>query len=401
VALGLLSPSGAAPAPRSALKLGASLPLTGADARWGLSLLHGIQLAVEDVNGRGGAGGYTLETVALDSSARGEGTLARQRAAVDNYERFLADPAMIAAVGPQTSGEGRAIAALLSRADLATITPSATTFDLTDPALREHYRPGGRTVYFRTVGTDVTQGDAMARFAHARLGVRRVVLIRDGSSLGDRTVEAFARRAAALGITVLEQRLLGWIEQDYRPELRALAALRPDALYLGVRFAVGVKLARQAPESLPGVRVLGTESLYNGALPIQARATGAEGWYVTNVAPDPAASSATVAWAGRFRGRFGEEASGYSMTAYAAVTVIADAVGRLARRGQPVTRESVRGAIQATRLPDAVSGPVSFDPDGDLERPAVSVYQVRSGAFHLVETVLATSVKTATSGAGR
>ena len=65
---------------------------------------------------------------------------------------------MVAVVGPQTSGEGRAVAALLSRADLATLTPSATTFDITDPELRDHFRPGGRAVYFRTVGTDLAQG---------------------------------------------------------------------------------------------------------------------------------------------------------------------------------------------------------------------------------------------------
>ncbi|HEY7142106.1 MAG TPA: branched-chain amino acid ABC transporter substrate-binding protein [Methylomirabilota bacterium] len=383
------------------LKLGVSLPATGPDARWGVPILHGVQLAVEDVNGRGLAGGYALEPLVLDSAGQGDDTRARQRAALANYEQFVADPAVIAAVGPQTSGEGRAIVGLLSRASLATITPSATTFDITDPSMRSHFRPGGRTVYFRTVGTDVAQGDAMARFAHARLGVRQVVLIRDGSSLGDRLVEAFARRAAGLGIAVLDTVLLGWIDQDYRPELRALAAQRPDALYVGARFAVGVKLARQVPEILPGVRLLGTESLYNAAFPIQARATGAEGWYVTNVAPDPAASPAAVAWAARFRGRFGSEASGYSLTAYAAVTIIADAVGRLASRGQPVTRGSVRAAIQATRLPDAVSGPISFDPDGDLERPAVSVYRVQGGSFHHVETVLATTAKAATSGVGR
>jgi branched-chain amino acid transport system substrate-binding protein len=401
MALGWLSPSTAAPAHRSALKIGVSLPLTGLDARWGVPILQGVQLAVEDVNGRGRAAAHALETLVLDSAALGEDTLARQRAAVVDYERFLADPDVIAAVGPLTSGEGRAIVGLLSQANLATITPSATTFDITDPSMRSHFRPGGRTVFFRTVGTDVTQGDAMARFARARLGVQRVVLVRDGSQLGDRAVEAFARRAAALGITVLDRRLLGWIQQDYRADLRALAALRPDALYVGVRFAVGVKLARQIPEALPGVRLLGTESLYNGAFPIQARATGAEGWYVTNVAPDPAATPEAAAWAQRFQGRFGREASGYSLTAYAAVTVIADAVDRLARRGHTVTRASVRDAIQATRLPDALPGPIGFDSDGDLERAAVSVYQVRDRAFHHVETILTTSVKAFPTEAGR
>ena len=205
--------------------------------------------------------------------------------------------------------------------------------------------------------------------------------------------EAFAQRAAALGIAVAAHRLLDWVDQDYGPVLREIAALGPDALYVGVRFAVGVKIARQAPAILPAVHLLSTEGLYNRALPIQARAGGAEGWHVTNVGPDPAQSSATRAWAARYRTRFGAEPSAYSLTAYTAVTIIAAAVEQVVKAGRPVTRGTVRDAIQATRLPDALVGPVAFDADGDLERPAISVYEVRGGAFRHVETIFTDGVK--------
>jgi hypothetical protein len=68
---------------------------------------------------------------------------------------------------------------------------------------------------------------------------------------------------------------------------------------------------------------------------------------------------------------------------------IADAVGRVARGGRPVTRASVRDAILATRLPATPQGSVSFDANGDLERPVVSVYQVSGGAFRFLEAVAA------------
>jgi branched-chain amino acid transport system substrate-binding protein len=351
------------------LKVGVSLAVTGPDApRWGVPMLRGVELAVEDVNRNGGAGGHALDTVVLDSAGPSVEGISRWRG-TNNYERFIADPTVIAAVGPQTSSEGRAVAVLLDRARMATITPSSTTFDMTDPALKDHFRPGGRAVYFRTVGTDLAQAEAMARFAHLTLGVRRVILVDDGSEFGGRMVETFERHGAAAGLTVIARLRLNWIHADYREELRRLGALGPDAVYFGVKFGVGVKLARQASGVLPSVHLLGADSLYNRALPIQARATGAAGWYVSHVAPDPAASPAAAAWADRFRGRFGAAPSHYSLTAYTAVTVIADAVGRLVKRGQPVTRASVRDAIQATRLPYALPGPVSFDAEGDLERP--------------------------------
>jgi branched-chain amino acid transport system substrate-binding protein len=391
--LGLLSASRAASAP-GAIRVGVSLAGTGPGARWGTPMLQGIQLAIEDVNRRGGAGGHPLELVVRDSATPGLDTLGRQYAVSRQYAELVADPAVVAVIGPQSSLDGRAVAVLINRADLATVTPSATTFDVTDPTLAGTFRPSGRATYFRTVGTDLTQGEAMARFAHATLGVRRVVLIDDGLEFAERVVDVFARAAQALGMTVLERRQIDWIESDYRAELRQLAALKPDAAYVGVRYGVGVKLARQLPEALPGVRLLGTETLYNRAFPLQARASGAEGWYVTNVGPDPGARPAAAGWVARFRQRFGADPTTYAMTAYTATLVVADAVGRVAAGGRPVTRAAVRDAIQATRLPDAPSGAVAFDRDGDLERSIVSVYQIRGGAFYLAETMESRSVKT-------
>lgn len=390
LALLLLPPVVTSASPPGPLKLGISLSVSGPDGWQGVPLLQGIELAIDDVNRGGGPGGHPLQTLLLDSGGSDLDTLARLHLVAAHYERFVADPAVIAVVGPQTSDEGRSVAALLSRANLATITPSSTAFDITDAGLARQFRPGGRAVYFRTVGTDSAQAEAMARFARVRLGVRRVALIDDASQFGERMVEIFARHAAAAGMTVLARSRLNWLQADYRQELRRLAELGPDALYLGVRYDVGVKLARHIPEILPSIRILGSETLHNRAFPIQARATGAEGWYVSGMAPDPSWSPAAAAWVNQFRSRFGAVPSGYSLTAYTAVAVVADAVGRVVKRGLPVTRTSVRDAIQTTRLPNALSGPVSFDPDGDLERPAVSVYQIRGGAFHHLETLLLT-----------
>ena len=143
-------------------------------------MLQGVQLAIEDVNRRGGAGGHPLELVVRDSATPGLDTIGRQYAVARQYAELVADPAVVAVIGPQSSLEGRAVAALVNRADLATVTPSATTLDITDPTLTATFRPSRRATYFRTVGTDLTQGAAMARFAHAMLGVRRIVLIDDG-----------------------------------------------------------------------------------------------------------------------------------------------------------------------------------------------------------------------------
>jgi ABC-type branched-subunit amino acid transport system substrate-binding protein len=80
--------------------------------------------------------------------------------------------------------------------------------------------------------------------------------------------------------------------------------------------------------------------------------------------------------------------------------VIRDAVGRLAARGRSITRPGVREAIQSARLADTPQGTVSYDANGDLERPVVSIYQVRDEAFRYLEAVtLAGAPRPAADGA--
>ena len=50
------------------VKIGLSLPLTGADADGADAILKGAQMAIAEVNGQGGAGGYKLEAVVFDSA---------------------------------------------------------------------------------------------------------------------------------------------------------------------------------------------------------------------------------------------------------------------------------------------------------------------------------------------
>jgi branched-chain amino acid transport system substrate-binding protein len=388
-------PSADALAPDAQLKVGVSLAVSGPDLRWGVPMLYGVELAVEDVNRAGGAGGHVLEPIVVDVGALGEDTLTHQQAVAAAYQRLVDDPAVVAAIGPQTSGEARAVAALLSRANLASITPSATTFDVTDPTLAHRFRPGGQAVLFRTVGTDLVQGEAMAQFAHQRLGVRRIALIDDSSEFAARVLDAFERHAGAAGITVVKRWHLISSDADYRPELREMAGLRPDAVFLGARLEVGIRLARQIAEIRTSALILGTETFYNRAFPAQAGSAVAEGWRVTNVGPDPEQTPTSRAWAERYRQRFGAEPTPYSMTAYAAAVVVADAVSRVVKHGVHVTRATVRDAIASTRLADTPVGLVSFDPDGDLEHPAVSIYQIKDGRFHHVETIFPTGIKIA------
>src|ERR1700722_8217350 len=128
--------------------VGINLPLTGASAEDATNILHGAQLAIEEANAKGGLGGYEIRTLVLDDGTATAGQYDPAQSAI-NTRKMIVDPTVVAAVGPMASGSGKAMAPLLSQGNLATVTPTSTNPDLTDPKFAAQYRPGGKGIFFR------------------------------------------------------------------------------------------------------------------------------------------------------------------------------------------------------------------------------------------------------------
>ena len=80
------------------------------------------------------------------------------------------------------SGAGKAMAPILSQGDLATITPSSTNPDITNPKFAAQFRPAGKPIYFRTVTTDAYQGPNMANYFAEKLQVKSVYVLDDSGA---------------------------------------------------------------------------------------------------------------------------------------------------------------------------------------------------------------------------
>jgi branched-chain amino acid transport system substrate-binding protein len=86
---------------------------------------------------------------------------------------------------------------------------------------------------------------------------------------------------------------------------------------------------------------------------------------------------------GRYQAKYGRAPLNYALTAYDAVMVIDDTIGRLVRDGMPITRQNVRDYAAQTSLP-TLQGVIAFDENGDLKDKIVSVFQVKDGAYQFV-----------------
>src|SRR5262249_83987 len=152
-----------------------------------------------EANANGGVAGYKIDVVVLDTGTATAGQYDPAQAAT-HAKKLVTDPMVVANIGPEMSGEGKAMAPTPSQADLPTITPTPTKPDITDPKFAAQFKPKGRAIYFRTVTTDAFQGPNMANFYAANLKVKSIYILDDSGAFGVGIADSFQRQAEKNGI---------------------------------------------------------------------------------------------------------------------------------------------------------------------------------------------------------
>jgi branched-chain amino acid transport system substrate-binding protein len=375
-ALALSASAGFTPvrADEKLVTIGIELPLTGADADSATRIKNGAMMAIQDANGKGGAGGYKLGVTVLDSGTSTAGQYDPAQAAT-NAKKFVADPSVVAIVGPEMSGEGKAMTPILSAANLAAITPSSTNPDITDPKFAAQYKPGGKAIYFRTVTTDAYQGPNMANYMRDTLKVKSVYILDDSGAYGVGMSNLYEAQAKKIGMNVMGHDQLDPKEADYTTIITKIKGLNPDAIYYGGVAQAGVKVAKQLYDIFPSVIKCGGDGMVDGGLLSAVGFPAIEGWHVTQASPHVMDDAAMADWVARYTKEFNMTPSDYAITAYDAVAVIVDSINRVSASGQPVNRDTVRDAMQSTKI-DTLQGPVSFDENGDIVNKVISVFEI-------------------------
>ena len=128
------------------IKLGFIGPLTGDAASYGADTLHGMQIAVDEINAAGGIGGKQIEIIAEDGKCTGAD-------AATAAQKLMNIDKVVAIIGGQCSGETLAAAPIAEMAKVVMISPVSTSPDVTE---------AGEFI-FRNSPSDALKTKAMAK----------------------------------------------------------------------------------------------------------------------------------------------------------------------------------------------------------------------------------------------
>ncbi len=352
------SSSSSAKASGDSITIGTVTTNSGTAAAYGEAEVKGFELAVSEINAKGGINGKKVKLESMDD--KGDATEASNA-----YNKLAGDNNVLAVAGPTISATTAAVAPLADQSKLVTIAPAATS----DSIETGNY-------LFRTCFKDSYQGEVAARFAAENLKVKKVaVLYGTGDPYSSGGGEAFAKAAETLGLEVVDKESSSSADDtEYSAQLQKIQASGAELLYAPYYYSVaGPYIIPQArsvgfegyvmgPDGYDGLKLTGDKSQYNKT------------YYTTHYSADANTNTKVQDFIKSYKSKNNAEPNTFAALGYDTIYMIKQAIEKA---GENATREDVRNAVASMTF-DGVTGKFTMDESGSPTK-SVTVLEMKDG----------------------
>jgi branched-chain amino acid transport system substrate-binding protein len=341
--------------------IGVSGPLTGQNAQYGAQWKKGFDLALEEVNAKGGVKGRPLQYVFEDSQAD-----PRQTVAI--AQKFVSDPKIVVEVGDFSSTASMAASAIYQRAGLV-------QFGFTNS--HPNFTKGGDYIW----SNSVSQADEQPRLAKyaADLGFKKLAVLYLNTDWGRASQTIFSQSAKGYGMDVVASEGYQPDEKDFRSTLVRVRDAKPDAIVLISYYADGALITRQIRSVGLTTPIVASGSIYSPKF-IELAGEAGNGVYTeSNFFPGDTRPEVQN-FVSKFRAKYNEEPDDFNAVAYDTIILLAAVIDQYG-----VDRTAIRdGLARIKDVPSVIYGKATFDPQTRRVAGARAVYLVvKNGAFAL------------------
>ncbi len=338
------------------VKIGSVAPMSGAQSHYGKDNANGTLMAAEDLNAQNLViGGKKIKfeiQVEDDAADPKQGTAAAQK---------LCDSKVSGVVGHLNSGTTIPASKIYHDCGIPMVTGAATNPNLT--------KPGYDTTY-RIIANDNSLGAGLAFYAADALKVKTVAMIDDRTAYGQGVAEVFKKVALTKGIKVVDDQFTTDKATDFMAILTAIKAKKPDAIFFGGMDPQAGPMLRQMEQlGMSNVKYFGGDGICTAE--VAKLAAGAK--TLDNVVcADGGASLKKMpggeAWKKRYDAKYPGQFQVYSPYTYDATFVLVDAM----KRANSTDPKVYIAKMHETNL-KGVTGTISFEPNGELKNPSITL----------------------------
>jgi ABC-type branched-subunit amino acid transport system substrate-binding protein len=325
---------------------------------FGLRMLHGAQLAVEEANARGGYGGIPFKLMLhndydnwqaktvygddrpTDSSIWGSPS--------DETVKMVYDDQDWAIFGSISSETTHIVLRVALKAEIPIVNSAST-----DPTIPETYIPW----YFTDLQDDRVQGLTLARRIYTELGLKRVALLRVNSRYGRFGVLKFRDASRRLGHpVVIEQKFMPG-DADFTRSLKIIQSSRTDAIVVWGDEAQAAGILKQMKTLGMKQRVFGSYRTLGPRL-VAEGGTAAEGFEAVFPYDPTRKDPKWLEFNDRFNARFAEKPEQFASLAYDAMNALLSSICKAG-----LNRARIHDALADIEKYDGVTGHMIFDPN--------------------------------------
>ena len=328
------------------------------DEVFGLRMLHGAELAVEEANARGGYGGKPFRLMLHNDydNWQAGAVYGNERptdpaiwgSPSDEAVKMIYDDQDWAIFGSINSESTHIVLRVALKAEIPIVNSAST-----DPTIPETYIPW----FFTDLQDDRVQGLTLARRIYTDLGLKRVALLRVNNRYGRFGVLKFRDVSRRLGHPIVIEQKFQPGDTDYTRALRIIQDSRADAIVLWTDEVPAANILKQMRALGMKQRVFGSYRTLGPELLAEA-GPAAEGFEA--VFPyDPTRNDPQWLDFNRtFEARFHEPPEQFASLAYDAMNALLDSICKAG-----LNRARIHDALADIEEYDGVTGRMIFDPN--------------------------------------
>ena len=336
------------------IKIGVASPYSGNLASYGIPVRNAVDLAINEINKKGGANGKKLEMVAVDD-------VCAANDAITAANKFLAEK-VVAVVGHLCSGATEAALGIYKKSKTIVISPASTRVDLTFSKKNPHF--------FRTIPHDFVQGDTQVKYAVDNLKVKTAAVVHDKSAYGQ-PLAAYIKEQLEknnVKIKLFEGITPGAV--SYSSIVAKIKKEKVDVVFFEGYHAEAAKIIKTARKKKIKAHFFSGDGVKSDDFLKLSKKYG-DGYYMT--AP---AQSSNKEFINAYKTKFNEAPGQFSLGAYAAVKVIVNAINNT----KSTSYDSLKTELHKSSV-NTPMGAISFDEKGDLKGAKFAIFQVDGNKY--------------------
>ncbi|MDO8723169.1 MAG: branched-chain amino acid ABC transporter substrate-binding protein [Syntrophales bacterium] len=341
------------------IKLGVAGAHSGDLASYGLPSVKAAELAVKEINVRGGVLGRKVELLVEDDACKPE--------IATNTATKLISQGVPVVLGHICSGATRAAIGLYNDAKIIVMSPSATNPELTQSGLYPNF--------YRTIASDDAQARLDVDFSINALKLKKLAIIHDKGDYGKGLAEYARKFIEASGkakVVLYEGVTPGAL--DYSALVQKIRRAEADGVIFGGYHPEAALIVSQMRKKNMRTFFISDDGVKDETF-LKVAGKYAEGVYASGPR-DVSKNSLAIAAVEAHRKAYGTEPGAFFLNAYAATMALLNAI----EKAGAIDYIKIGRALK-TNYVDTPLGKIRFNDKGDASGVGFSMYQVRKGVF--------------------